>query len=91
MPTEITVKKGERVEFNCSATGVGVKDFKYQWLFNSNYPPIPIGEDASVLVIHSTSEDNIGIYASSVTNSFGGSGRSGMAKLYLGTYKLMCG
>ena len=90
MPAEIMAKKGERVEFNCSATGVGVKDFKYQWLFHSN-PPVPVGEDASVLVIHSASEDNIGSYACSVTNSFGGSGQSGMAKLYLGTYKLMCG
>lgn len=90
MPTEITVKIGERVELNCSATGVGAKDFKYQWLFNS-YPSVPVGKDAPVLVIDSVSEDNVGSYSCEVTNSFGGSGRSEMAKLYLGTYKLIFG
>ena len=85
IPTEVTVKNGGRVLFNCSATGVGAKDFKFQWLFNS-YPSIPVGEDTSVLVISSVSEDNMGSYACEVTNSFGGSGQSEMAKLYLGIY-----
>ena len=93
MPTEITVNEGEPASFNCSATGAGVKDFKYQWLYNS-YPPVPVGEDASVLMINFVSEDNIGSYTCEVTNSFGGSGKSGMAKLYLSTFctsKMVCG
>ena len=93
MPTEVTVKEGEPASFNCSATGAGVKDFKYQWLQNS-YPPVPVGDDTSVFVINSVSEDNIGSYTCGATNSFRGSGQSGMAKLYLGmfcTSKMICG
>ena len=85
IPTEVTVKNGGRVLFNCSATGLGAKDFKFQWLFNS-YPSIPVGENTSALVISSVSEDNIGSYACEVTNLFGGSGQSEMAKLYLDIY-----
>ena len=93
MPTEITVKEGEHASFNCSDTGAGVKDFKYQWLFNT-YPPRTIDEDTSILVINSVSENDIGSYTCEATNSLGGSGQSGMAKLYLGTFctsKMVCG
>ena len=85
MPTEVTVKEGEPASFNCSATGAGVKDFKYQWLYNS-YHPVADNEDTSVLMISSVSEGDIGNYTCEVNNSFGGSGKSGMAKLYLGMY-----
>lgn len=81
MPTEIKVNKGERAEFNCSATGVGADDFKYQWLLNSNI--FVVDGNTSTLVIASVSVDNIGNYTCSVTNSYGDSKQSGVARLYL--------
>ena len=81
MPTEIQVNEGERVEFNCSANGVGANDFKYQWFLNNNI--LVVGGNTSILVITSVSVDNIGNYTCSVTNSYGDSKESGMARLYL--------
>ena len=81
MPTEIKGNKGERVEFNCSATGVGAVDFKYQWLLNNNI--LVVGGNTSILVITSVSVDDIGNYTCSVINSYGDSGESGVARLYL--------
>ena len=79
------VKEGEHAEFNCTATGVGVNDFSYQWFLNN----IPISSQdrfqSSTLVINSVSEKNTGDYTCSVRNPYGGIGRSGIARLILGT------
>lgn len=89
IPTVETVKKGEHTKFNCSAIGVGAGDFKYQWYLNGFAVSVD-GSMSSVLVINSVSKDNIGNYTCIVSNSFGGFGQSGVARLYLGTYIAKC-
>jgi len=85
LPARKTVKKGERAEFICTATGVNANDFLYQWFLNN----IPISSQdrfqSSTLVINSVSEKNTGDYTCSVRNPYGGIGRSGIARLILGT------
>jgi len=78
------VKEGEHAEFNCTATGVGVNDFSYQWFLNNIN--IKISSLESTLVIDSVSEDNTGNYTCSVKNPYGEIGESGIARLILGTY-----
>ena len=79
---QVTVKKGERAEFICVATGVGRNNFKYQWFLNKD---LVTGQGASTLVINSVSETNTGDYSCSVQNKYGGIGRSNnTATLILG-------
>ena len=69
----VAVKKGERAEFICMATGLGFNDFKYQWFLNA----IPVNGQANRnLVIRSVSETNTGDYTCSVLNPYDGIGRS---------------
>ena len=82
IPTQVEAKKGENAEFNCSAIGVGVDDFKYQWFLNK---AVVAGQNALSLVIDEVSENNTGDYTCSVKNSYGGIGRSEVARLILGS------
>ena len=79
---EVSVKKGERAEFICVATGLGFSDFKYQWFLNN----VPVnGKENRKFVITSVSETNTGDYSCSVLNSYEGIGRSNVtATLILG-------
>ena len=79
-PAEVRVREGERVEFFCSATGVGVNNFTYQWFLNN----LIVGQATSTLVINSASEHNTGDYMCFVRNAFGGIGQSEVARLILG-------
>ena len=80
---ELQVRKGDHVEFICSATGVGADDFIYQWFLND----LPVaGEDTSILVINVVSENNTGDYKCFVRNQYNGIGESETIKLILGTY-----
>ena len=64
-PAEVKARKGERVEFFCSATGVGSDDFTYQWFLND----LPIsGQATPTLVINSVSGLNTGDYMCFVRN-----------------------
>jgi len=80
-PGEVKVKKGERTEFTCSATGVDASNFKYQWFLNK---VLITGQNTSTLVINAVTEDNTGDYTCSVSNSYGGIGNSKVARLTLG-------
>lgn len=80
-PKELTVKIGEQAEFNCSATGVGANNFKYQWFLNNRAID---GKNTSTLVIDPDSVDDTGDYTCSVTNEYGGFVQSKVATLYLG-------
>ena len=71
---EISAEEGDRIQFNCLATGVGMDDFKYQWFLN-NGPPIA-GQVRPTLVVGPISESNTGEYTCSVVNPYGGIGRS---------------
>ena len=78
---EVKARKGELVEFNCSATGVGADHFIYQWFLND----LPVaGQDASTLVISAVSEDNTGDYNCFVRNQYSGTGQSEVVTLVLG-------
>ena len=80
---EVQVRKGERVEFVCSATGVGTDNFIYQWFLND----LPVaGQDTSTLVIGAVLENNTGDYKCFVRNQYNGIGQSEVIKLILGTY-----
>ena len=79
--TEVKVRKGESVEFICSATGVGSVYFIYQWFLNG----LPItNQDTSTLVINAVSENDTGDYKCFVRNQYNGTGQSEVAKLILG-------
>lgn len=78
---EVKVKAGERVQFTCSATGVGDDSFIYQWILNDRSV---YGQDTPTLVIGSVSEDNTGDYKCFVKNQYNGIGQSEVAKLVLG-------
>ena len=81
--TEIKVKRGEHVEFVCSATGVGSVHFIYQWFLNG----LPIAnQDASILVIDGVSENDTGDYKCFVRNQYNGTSQSEGATLVLGSY-----
>ena len=84
VPTQIETKKEGYAEFNCSATGLGVDGFKYQWFLNKD---LVAEQNTSILVIEEISEYNTGEYTCSVKNSYGGIGRSGVARLILGNHK----
>ena len=80
-PAEVKVMEGERVEFFCSATGVGSNNFTYQWILND----LPIaGQATPNLVINSASEHNTGDYMCFVSNAYGRIGQSEVARLILG-------
>ena len=74
--------KGERVEFICSATGVGANGFVYQWFLND----LPIADqDTFTLIVRDVSENNTGDYQCFVRNQYDGIGQSEVTRLILGT------
>lgn len=87
VPEVVRTRRGETTAFTCLATGVGGNNFLYQWFFNN--API-VGEDASLLLINViNSVDSSGEYTCSVRNTYGGTGRSGVARLILGTFCML--
>ena len=78
---EINAREGQRVEFVCSATGVGSDDFIYQWFLNGLRVA---DQDISTLVIGAVSENDTGDYKCFVRNQYNGIGQSKVAKLVLG-------
>ena len=78
---KINISKGRRVSFFCSATGVGARDFEYQWLLNDLRVA---GQDTSTLVIAAVSEDDTGDYKCFVRNQYNGIGQSEVVTLSLG-------
>ena len=78
---EVQVREGERVEFVCSATGVGIDNFIYQWFLNDH---LVAGQDTPTLVIVAVSENNTGAYKCFVRNQYNGIGQSEVATLTLG-------
>ena len=78
---QVRVRKSERVEFVCSATGLGAGNFIYQWFLNG----LPIADrDTSTLVIGTVSEDDTGDYKCFVRNQYNGTGQSEVVILVLG-------
>ena len=77
---EIKVKKGERVEFTCSATGLNSSDFIYNWYLNDR---LVVGQGRPTLVIDIVSEDDTGYYQCFVRNPYNGVGQSELAQLIL--------
>ena len=54
---EVNAREGERVDFVCSATGVGSDEFVYQWFLNN----LRIADQATpTLVIGAASENDTG-------------------------------
>ena len=82
---EVKAREGERVEFICSATGIGSDDFIYQWFLNDLHIA---NQDKSTLVIGAASENDTGDYRCFVINQYNGIGQSEVARLVLG--KLVC-
>ena len=81
-PGEVKVNKGEHAELTCLATGVDASNFKYQWFLNK---VLITSQNTSTLVINAVTEDNTGDYTCSVSDSYGGIGKSKIARLILGT------
>ena len=78
---QVEVRKGEHIEFVCSATGVEADNFIYQWFLND----LPVaGQDTSTLIISAVSEDNAGDYKCFVRNQYNGTGQSEVVTLVLG-------
>ena len=78
---EVNAREGERVEFVCSATGVGSDDFVYQWFLNN----LRIADQTtSTLVIDAASENDTGDFKCFVRNQYNGIGQSKVARLVLG-------
>ena len=77
---QLEVKEGERVEFNCSATGVGANNFIYQWTLNGL---TVAGQNKPTLVIDTVSKDNTGEYKCFVKNLHKGIGKSKGVKLII--------
>ena len=78
---QVEVRKGEHIEFVCSATGVGADRFIYQWFLND----LPVvGQRTSTLVINAVSEDNTGDYKCFARNQYNGTGQSEVVILVLG-------
>lgn len=78
---EVRAREGERVEFVCSATGVGSDYFLYQWYLND----VRIADQATpILVIGAASENDTGDYKCFVRNQYDGIGQSEVARLVLG-------
>ena len=78
---EVNAREGERVEFVCSATGVGSDEFIYQWFLND----LRITDQATpTLVIGAASENDTGDYKCFVKNQYNGIGQSEVARLVLG-------
>ena len=78
---EVEVREGERVEFVCSAMGVGSDNFIYQWFLNG----LPVADqDTSTLIIGAVSENDTGDYRCFVRNGYSGIGQSEVAILILG-------
>ena len=76
------VRKGEHIEFLCSATGVRADHFIYQWFLND----LPVaGQHTSTLAIKAVSEGNTGDYKCFVRNQYNGTGQSEVVTLVLGT------
>ena len=79
-PAEIKVEKGKGAEYVCSATGLGIANFIYQWFLND----LPIADQAMpTLVINDVTDDDTGDYVCFVGNPYGGIGQSEVAKLIL--------
>ena len=78
---EVKAREGQRVEFICSATGVGSDDFVYQWFLNDFRVA---DQDTSTLVIGAVSENDTGDYKCFVRNQYNGIDQSEVAKLVLG-------
>ena len=78
---EVKAREGERVEFICSATGIGSDDFVYQWFLNDLHIA---NQDKSTLVIGAASENDTGDYRCFVRNQYNGIGQSEVARLVLG-------
>ena len=80
-PAEVEVRKGDNVEFICSATGLGANNFTYQWFLND----LPVAVQAMpTLVINDVTESDTGDYVCFVRNPYGGIGQSGVARLIIG-------
>ena len=78
---EVEVRKGDNVEFICSATGMGANNFTYQWFLND----LPVAVQAMpTLVINDVTESDTGDYVCFVRNPYGGIGQSGVARLIIG-------
>ena len=78
---KVNAREGERVEFVCSATGVGSDEFIYQWFLND----LPIADEATpTLVIGAASENDTGDYICFVRNQYNGTGQSEVTRLVLG-------
>ena len=77
------MREGENVRLLCSATGVGINNFIYQWILNN----LPIADqDSSILIITDVSEYDTGDYVCFVRNPYGGIGQSNVARLISGTH-----
>ena len=82
---EIQVMKERRVEFVCSATGVGADSFVYQWFLND----LPVtDQNASTLIIRAVSENDTGNYQCFVRNQYDGIGQSEVTRLISGKCNL---
>ena len=81
---ELRRTEGTSVQFRCMATGVGFRDFEYQWFLNEER----IADQGSqTLFVSSISEGNTGDYTCFVSNPYGGIGQSSnKATLVLGTH-----
>ena len=78
-PSLIAATEGDSVTFTCLATGVGASNFTYEWLLNGSVINGVTEHSFNITV----SENTIGNYTCIVTNQFGGSGQSNIARLTL--------
>ena len=80
IPVKVKVEKGKGAKYVCSATGLGIANFIYQWFLND----LPIADQAMpTLVINDVTEDDTGDYMCFVRNQYEGIGQSGVARLIL--------
>ena len=85
-PSSVTASEGDSVTFTCLTTGVGARNFTYEWLLNGS---VIKGVTELNYTITAVSESAVGNYTCVVKNQYGGSSQSNIATLTLSMHSLL--
>lgn len=82
-PSSVTASEGNSITFTCLATGVGARNFTYEWSLNGSVIKGVTEHNYSITAV---SESAFGNYTCVVKNQYGGSSQSNIATLTLSMY-----